>query len=98
MTPDRSLFTAALGLTLPWEVVEVDFDPAAKRIDLEVSFARGARFGCPACGAVDQPVHDSRRRSWQHLHFFEHHAYIHASAPRVRPPCQDRCRLPRLSF
>ncbi|WP_435106950.1 ISL3 family transposase, partial [Arhodomonas sp. AD133] len=38
----------------------------------------------PACGAADQPVHDSRRRSWQHLHFFEHRAYIHASVPRVR--------------
>jgi len=36
---------------------------------------------------VDQPVHDTRRRSWQHLHFFEHRAYLHAPVPRVR--CGD---------
>lgn len=87
MAPNASelgLFTAALGLTPPWEVLSVDFDPGAKRIDLEVGFARGARFACPACGAAEQPVHDSRRRSWQHLHFFEHRAYIHAPVPRVR--------------
>ncbi|MDZ7811048.1 MAG: transposase family protein [Arhodomonas sp.] len=43
---------------------------------MEVGFARGARLPVPACGAADQPVHDSRRRSWQHLHFFEHRAYM----------------------
>jgi len=84
MPSDLSLFTAALALTAPWEVVSVDFDPQAKRIDLEVGFAHGARFACPACGAAEQGVHDSRRRSWQHLHFFEHRAYIHASVARVR--------------
>ena len=84
---DHSLFTAALGLTPPWEVVSVNFDAAAKRIDLEVGFARGARFACPACGATGQAVHDTRRRSWQHLHFFEHRAYIHAAVPRVQ--CAD---------
>ncbi|WP_421621137.1 ISL3 family transposase [Alkalilimnicola ehrlichii] len=86
-TIDHSLFTAALGLTPPWEVISVEFDAEAKRIDLEVGFARGARFTCPGCGAANQPVHDSRRRSWQHLHFFEHRAFIHAPVPRVR--CGD---------
>ena len=81
---EQSLFTAALGLRPPWEVISVDFDPEARRIDLEVGFARGARFACPACGAADQAVHDTPRRSWQHLHIFEHRAYIHAPVPRVR--------------
>ena len=87
MTPspsEHSLFTAALGLTPPWGVVSVDFDAKAKRVDLEVDVAGGARFACPACGAAEQPVHDSRQRTWQHLHFFEHRAYIHAPVPRVR--------------
>jgi len=83
MNPDHSLFTAALGLQPPWKVISVDFDAEAKRIDIEVGFARGARFDCPECGATGQPVHDTRRRSWQHLHFFEHRAYIHASVPQV---------------
>jgi hypothetical protein len=38
-----SLFTMALGLQAPWEVVEVAFDPDAGRIDFEVAFAAGAR-------------------------------------------------------
>jgi hypothetical protein len=84
MNPDHSLFTAALGLQPPWEVTSVDFDAEAKRIDIEVGFTRGGRFGCPECGATGQPVHATRRRSWQHLHFFEHRATIHASVPRVR--------------
>ncbi|WP_440998228.1 transposase family protein [Arhodomonas sp. SL1] len=53
---------------------------------------------------ADQPVHDSRRRSWQHLHLFGHRAYVHASVPRVRcsscrkttqvaVPWARRCRL-----
>ncbi len=45
------LFTTALGLTAPWEVTDVRFDPEAGRIDLDVAFAKGSRFACPD-GAV----------------------------------------------
>ena len=78
------LFTTALGLTAPWEVTDVRFDPEAGRIDLEVAFAKGSRFACPACGVQGQPVHDTRERSWQHLSFFKSRAYLHAHLPRVR--------------
>ena len=40
-------------------------------------------LACPSCGAADQPVHDTRPRTWEHLRFFEHKAFIHASVPRV---------------
>jgi transposase len=80
----KHLFTTALGLTAPWEVTDVRFDPQAGRIDLEVAFAKGSRFACPACGAEGQPVHDTRSRSWQHLSFFQYRAYLHALLPRVR--------------
>lgn len=82
--PSLSLFTAALGLAEPWQVTNIDFDEAAKRIDFEVGYDRGTHFVCPACNSADQPVHDRRKRSWQHLHFFEHRAFIHADVPRVR--------------
>ena len=74
--PDHSLFTAALGLTRLGGG-SVNFDAAAKRMDLEVGFAAG-RALLSACGATGQAVRGTRRRSWQHLHFFEHRAYIHA--------------------
>ena len=79
-----SLFTMALGLQPPWEVVEVAFDPDAGRIDFEVAFATGARFACPHCGAEGQPVHDTLQRAWRHLNFFQFQAHIHAKLPRVR--------------
>jgi transposase len=80
----KSLFSAALGLRSPWEVVEVAFDPDRGRIDFHVGFAPGTRFTCPHCGAEHQAVHDTRERSWRHLNFFQYQAYIHAPVPRVR--------------
>lgn len=92
MPNDRSLslFTAALGLAAPWKVTNIDFDETAKRIDFQVGYDRGTRFACPACATSDQPVHDRRQRTWQHLHFFEHRAFIHAEVTRVRCAACDK--------
>jgi transposase len=79
-----SLFNAALGLSAPWEVVDVRFDPQQGRIDFDVAFARGSRFDCPHCAAGGQAVHDTLERSWRHLNFFQYQAYINAKVPRVR--------------
>jgi transposase len=79
----ESLFTLALGLSSPWHVTDVKFDPAVGRIDFEVAFSSGAKFACSACELAGQPVHDTRRRSWRHLNFFQFQAFIHADLPRV---------------
>lgn len=92
MGPEKSLFTMALGLEAPWYVDDVSFDASTKQIDFEVAFKPGSRFECPSCGAVDQPVHDTRRRSWEHLRFFEHKAFIHAAVPRVACGQCDKTR------
>lgn len=84
MNSSSSLFTVALGLQVPWEVVDVAFDPGGGRIDFQLAFARGAHFACPCCGAKDQPVHDTLEREWRHLNFFQFSAYLHAKVPRVR--------------
>lgn len=76
------LFTAALGLQAPWEVVDVRFTPEQGEIHFDVACA-SRRLPCPACGVVEQPIHDRRSRSWQHLHFFQYRAFIHADVPRV---------------
>ncbi len=90
-----SLFTAALGLQAPWEVVDVRFDPGGGRIDFDVAFTHGAQFACPHCGAAGQPVHDTRERTWRHLNFFQFQAYIHAKVPRVRcADCQKTSQVP----
>jgi hypothetical protein len=40
---DLLLFQAALGLSDPWRVTSVEFDPGAKRLDLRVDFAKARR-------------------------------------------------------
>jgi transposase len=74
----------ALGLTPPWTVTGSDFDPEAGRIDIEIDFPAGSRFACPACGAADCPAYDTERKTWRHLNFFQHQAWLNARVPRVR--------------
>jgi transposase len=80
---DLLLFQAALGLSDPWQVTSVEFDADAKRLDLRVDFAKGARFPCPECGRADCAVKDTEEKTWRHLDFFQHQAYLTARVPRV---------------
>jgi transposase len=85
MGAELELFTRALGLSEPWQVVSVEFDEAERRLELRLDFPRGARFPCPKSGEPS-PVHDSAERRWRHLDFFQHQAYLIAPVPRVRCP------------
>ena len=80
----ESLFTAALGLTPPWQVLDIQFDPEKGRIDFKVGFPSGSKFNCPECDEADQGGHDTRSRTWRHLNFFQYQAFLHADLPRVR--------------
>ncbi|MCA1673578.1 MAG: ISL3 family transposase, partial [Actinobacteria bacterium] len=82
------LFTAALGLGEPWRVSGAVFAEDAGRLDLQVDYPRGARFPCPEpeCGQDRCPVHDTHDKTWRHLDFFQHKAFLHARVPRVRCP------------
>ena len=81
---DTNLLQLALGLTPPWTVTRADFDPEARRLDIEIDFAPGSRFACPSCGVADCPAYDTERKTWRHLNFFQHQAYLNARVPRVR--------------
>ena len=83
---EKTLFQLALGLTEPWFVSETKFDPAAKRLDLFLDFKRGHVFPCPECGKTGK-AHDTEEKTWRHLNFFQHEAYLHARVPRMR--CED---------
>jgi transposase len=81
-----ALFQAALGLAEPWRVVRTEFDPDRKRLSLQLDFPKGARFPCPEGDQPACPVHDTKRKVWRHLDFFQHQAYLHARVPRVACP------------
>ena len=85
---ELGLFTAALGLSGSWRVTRSEFAAEATQLDLYLDFDRGARFGCPAKGCAQGccSVHDSVEKTWRHLDFFQHKAYLHARLPRVRCP------------
>jgi transposase len=79
----KELFTAALGVEPPWKVQAIRFEPEAQTIHFDL-ICDATRLPCPACDAPDQPIHDRQRRDWQHLHFFQYRALLHADVPRVR--------------
>ena len=83
---DVDLFQRALGLQAPWEVVGVEFDAEHKRLEVRIDYPRGTRFACPECDRADCPVHDTETRTWRHLDFFQHQAYLQARVPRVKCP------------
>jgi transposase len=83
---DTDLFQLALGLLPPWMVAAADFDADKKRLDLEIDFKTGGRFPCPACGKADCPVHDTVKKTWRHLDFFQHQAFLHARVARIDCP------------
>jgi transposase len=82
-----SLFSAALGISSPWFVKSITFDPKIKRLDLEIDFVKGSRFPSKEDGGVTQhPVYDTQEKEWRHLNFFEHECYLRARVPRVKLP------------
>lgn len=82
---EKDLFGLALGLASPWYIERVEFDAAGKRLDLFLNFTKGSRFPCPECSELS-PVHDTTERTWRHLDFFQHSAYLTARVPRSNCP------------
>ncbi|MGC9221884.1 MAG: ISL3 family transposase [Solirubrobacteraceae bacterium] len=83
---DLLLFQAALGLTPPWQVTSVEFDRNAKRLDLRIDFPKGSTFCCPECDRSGLKAYDTEQKTWRHMDFFQHQAYLTARVPRVECP------------
>lgn len=80
---DNDLFQLALGITSPWFVASSDFDTDNRRLDIRLDFKTGSRFDCPECDATGCPVHDTVEKTWRHLDFFQHQAFLTARTPRI---------------
>jgi transposase len=77
------LFTSALGLKAPWQVSDIRFEPEQGAIHFDL-VCESKRLACPVCDQTNQPIHDRSPRTWQHLHFFQYKAFLHAAVPRVK--------------
>ncbi len=84
----NELFALALGLTEPWYVASLAFNPEEKTLNIELDFRRGGTFPCPECSTAGCKAYDTEERQWRHLNFFEHQTILRARVPRVR--C-ERC-------
>jgi len=80
---DTDLLQIALGLSEPWFVEKTEFDAELRRFDIFLDFRKGSMFACPECGKSGK-VHDSVKKTWKHLNFFQHETYLHARIPRMR--------------
>lgn len=81
---DVDLFQAALGLNPPWIVTACQFDAEKRRLDITIDFTKGSLLPCSGCGKPDCPIHDTKRKVWRHLDFFQHEAYLHVRVPRTK--------------
>lgn len=81
----EKLFEAALGLTKPWYVSEVEFDAKAKTLTIKVDFPKGSQFQHPEVEGV-HPVYDTEPKRLRHLNFFEHECFLEVRFPRVKLP------------
>jgi hypothetical protein len=80
----NALFTLALGLQSPWEVKAFDFSATDRRLEILVDFQKGSTFPGPVCG-LPSKVHDTEEKTWRHLDFFQHAAYL-TNANAFPPP------------
>lgn len=85
---DTELLQIALGLTPPWQVSTAEFNADEKRLDIRLDFPKGSTFICPKCGQSGVKAHDTIEKTWRHLNFFQHQAYLTARVPRI--DC-DKC-------
>jgi len=80
----NQIFTVALGIKDPWFIQDITLDNETKRLDVHISFRRGAVFESVN---KDFPgkhkVYDSKQKTWRHLNFFEYECYLHCRTPRI---------------
>jgi transposase len=81
----NALFEAALGITSPYFVHDVDFDQGQRRLTVHIDFPPGSRFAHPRAAGL-HPVHDTQTKKLRHLNFFQHECHLEVRVPRIRLP------------
>ncbi len=79
------LFKMAIGLQSPWVITKIEFENKSqgkRQLNIHIDFTTGAKF--KDIKGVECNVHDTVKRNWQHLNFFEHQCYIYARVPRIK--------------
>ena len=67
----EKIFESALGISTPWYIAGMNFEPRQKKLRIRVDFEVGTHFAVPG-QAGDHPVHDTVTKTYRHLNFFQH--------------------------
>jgi transposase len=81
----EKIFEAALGISKPWYIAGMAFEPGQSKLRIRVDFEVGTRFAVPGCPG-DHPVHDTVTKAYRHLNFFQHECELEVRVPRVKLP------------
>lgn len=81
----EQIFEAALGVSSPWYIGGMSFEPSERKLRIRVDFEVGSRFAVEGYGGV-HPVHDTVTKSYRHLNFFQHECELEVRVPRVKLP------------
>jgi transposase len=84
MTTEK-IFEVALGISSPWYIAGLNFEPSQKQLRIRVDFEVGSRFAVPDQSG-EHPVHDTVTKSYRHLNFFQHECHLEVRVPRVKLP------------
>jgi hypothetical protein len=67
----EKIFETALGISSPWFIAGMNFEPQQRKLSIRVDFEVGSRFAVPG-QAGEHPVHDTVTKTYRHLNFFQH--------------------------
>ena len=83
----NDIFSQALNISSPWIITDLKFDTDLKQLDIQIDFKSGTKFKyeSKAEGITGEfSVHDTVKKTWRHLNFFEHECYLHTRTPRIK--------------
>ena len=78
------LFEMALNLQKPWIIEDIKFEEKSTGQELHISIDYDKSSQFPDKEKVMCKVHDRKKRTWQHLNFFEHKCFLHCRVPRIK--------------
>ena len=81
----EKIFESALGISSPWFIAGMKFEPSQRKLEIRVDFEVGSRFVVPGQSG-EHPVHDTVTKTYRHLNFFQHECELTVRVPRVKLP------------
>jgi transposase len=81
----EKIFESALGISAPWYIAGLKFEPEKRLLNVCIDFEVGTRFAVPE-EAGEHPVHDTVSKHYRHLNFFQYVCELEVRVPRVKLP------------